>query len=87
MNKRCADIVIQKVWEVKGVLKGDIRKIVGIKDSGFNPHVYGLLAGCDLRCDIIQTPYGALGIYKYQHEIHIEFPKVESPKTEILKNI
>jgi hypothetical protein len=86
VNKRCAEIIIQKVWEVKGVLKGDIRKTVGIKDSDSNPHVYELLSGCDLRCDIIQTPYGALGIYKYQHEIHIEFPKVESPKIEILKN-
>jgi len=86
VDKRCAETIIKEVGEVKGVLKGDIRQTVGIKDSDSNPHVYELLAGCDLRCDIIQTPYGALGIYKYQHEIHIEFPKVESPKIEILKN-
>ena len=85
VDKRCAEKIVKEVGEVKGVLKGDIRKTVGIKDSDSNPHVYELLAGCDLRCDIIQTPYGTLGIYKYQHEIHIEFPRVESPKIEILK--
>ncbi|MGB9941032.1 50S ribosomal protein L11 methyltransferase [Methanosarcina sp.] len=85
VDKECAETIIKEVGEVKGVLRGDIRKTVGIKDSDSNPHVYELLAGCDLRCDIIQTPYGALGVYKYQREIHIEFPKVESPKIEILK--
>lgn len=85
MDKSCAERIVKEVGEVKGVLKGDIRKTVGIKDSDSNPHVYELLAGCDLRCDIVQTPYGALGIYKYQHEIHIEFPKAESPKIEILE--
>ena len=85
MDKNCAEKIVKEVGEVKGVLKGDIRKTVGIKDSDSNPHVYELLAGCDLRCDIIQTPYGTLGIYKYQHEIHIEFPRVEFPKIETLE--
>ncbi|WP_292387158.1 50S ribosomal protein L11 methyltransferase [Methanosarcina sp. UBA5] len=85
VDKKCAETIIKEVEEVRGVLKGDIRKTVGIKDSDSNPHVYELLAGCDLRCDIIQTLYGALGIYKYQHEIHIEFPQVKSPKIKILE--
>lgn len=85
IDKRCAEEIVKEIGEVKGVLKGDIRKTVGLKDSDSNPHIYELLAGCDLRCDVIQTPYGSLGIYKYQHEIHIEFPKVELPKIEILK--
>lgn len=85
VDEKCAEKIVKEVGEVKGVLKGDARKTVGIKDSDSNPHVYELLAGCDLRCDIIQTPYGALGIYKYQHEIHIEFPTIESPKIEILR--
>lgn len=85
MNKRCAERIVKEVKEVKGVLKGDARKTVGIKDSDSDPHIYELLAGCDLRCDIIQTPYGALGIYKYQHEIHIEFPTVDFPKIGILE--
>lgn len=84
-DKRCAETIVKEVEEVKGVLRGDVRKTVGIKDSDSNPHVYELLAGCDLRCDIIQTPYGVLGIYKYQHEIHIEFPKIKPPKIEILE--
>jgi len=85
VNKKCAEKIVKEVKEVKGVLKGDARKTVGIKDSDSSPHVYEILAGCDLRCDIIQTPYGTLGIYKYQHEIHIEFPKIESPKIETLE--
>ncbi len=85
IDKKCAKTIIKEVGEVKGVLKGDIRKTVGIKDSDSNPHVYELLAGCDLRYDIVQTPYGALGIYKYQREIHIEFPKAKSPKIETLE--
>ena len=85
MDKGCAEAIVKEVGEVKGVLKGDLRNTVGIKDIDSNPHVYELLAGCDLRCDIVQTPYGALGIYKYQHEIHIEFSKMKSPKIEILK--
>jgi tRNA G37 N-methylase Trm5 len=85
VDKGCAETIIKEVREVKGVLRGDVRKTVGIKDTDSNPHVYELLAGCDLRCDIIQTPYGVLGIYKYQHEIHIEFPKIKSPKIELLE--
>jgi len=49
--------------------------------------VYQLLAGCDIRCDIVQTPYGALCIYKYQGKLHIEFPKVKSPKIEKLQKV
>jgi hypothetical protein len=85
MDKKCAEKIVREVKEVKGVLKGEIRKTVGIKDSNSDPLKYELLAGCDLRCDIIQSPGGTLGIYKYQHEIHIEFPKIESPKIELLK--
>ncbi|WP_269848856.1 50S ribosomal protein L11 methyltransferase [Methanosarcina horonobensis] len=87
VDKRCAETIVKEVPEVKGVLKGDSRKTVGIKDSDSSPHVYELLAGCDLRCDIVQTSYGALGIYKYQHEIHIEFPEVKSFKIETLKKV
>lgn len=85
VDKKCAEQIVKEVREIKGVLKGDARKTVGIKDSDSNPHVYELLAGCDLRCDIVQTPYGVLGIYKYQREIHIEFPEAKSPKIEILE--
>lgn len=87
MNKNCALRIIKEVPQVKGVLKGNLRETVGVKDVNFNPNVYQLLSGCDIRCDIVQTPYGALCIHKYQGETHIEFPKVKSPKIEILKEV
>jgi predicted methyltransferase len=87
MNKRCAERIINEIPEIKGVLKGDIKQTVGLKDSNSLPHVYKLLAGCDMRCDIVLTPYGALCIYKNQAEIHVEFSKPISPKIEALKKI
>jgi hypothetical protein len=87
INKNCAQRIVNEVDEVKGALKGDLRETAGIKDSHFSPNVYGLLAGCDIRCDIVQTPYGALCIHKYQGKVHIEFPQVRSPKIEILQKV
>ncbi len=87
MTEDCAQRIVDEVDEVKGVLKGDLRETIGIKDSNLSPNIYELLAGCDARCDIVQTPYGNLCIYKYQGEIHIEFPKVKSPKIEILQKV
>jgi hypothetical protein len=87
MTKECAERIITEVGEVKGILKGDLKETVGIKDANFNPNTYELLAGCDIRCDIVPTPYGALCIYKYQSEVHIEFPRVKSPKIEILREV
>jgi len=87
MTKDCAQRIVNEVSEVKGVLKGDLKETVGIKDSNLGSNVYELLAGCDARCDIVQTPYGNLCIHKYQGEIHIEFPKVKSPKIEILQKV
>ncbi len=87
INKKCAQRIIDEVREVKGVLKGNIRETAGIKDSDLSPNIYELLAGCDMRCDIIQTPCGALCIHKDQGKIHIEFPKVKSPKIEILQEV
>ncbi|MGB9937397.1 MAG: 50S ribosomal protein L11 methyltransferase [Methanobacterium sp.] len=87
MTKNCAARILKDVPEVKGVLKGDLRETVGIKDIDFNPNIYELLAGCDIRSDIIQTHYGAICIYKYQGKVHIEVPRVNSPKIEILKNV
>lgn len=87
VTKECAERIINDVGEVKGVLKGDLRETAGVKDIDFNPNVYELLAGCDIRCDIVQTQYGALCIHKYQGKVHIEFPKIRSPKIEILMKV
>jgi len=87
VDKKCSERIVNEVKEVKGVLKGNLNDTVGMKDSESSPQVYELLAGCDMRCDIVQTPFGSIGIHKYQGKIHIEFPKVKSPKIEILKNV
>ncbi|MEL7671833.1 50S ribosomal protein L11 methyltransferase [Methanobacterium sp.] len=87
VNKKCAQRIVKEVREVKGVLKGNIMETAGLKDSDLSPNVYELLAGCEMRCDIVQTPYGTLCIHKDQGKIHIEFPQVKSPKIEILQKV
>ncbi|MDD1774643.1 MAG: 50S ribosomal protein L11 methyltransferase [Methanobacterium sp.] len=87
INESCARRIINEIPEVKGVLKGSIRDTVGVKDSQASPHTYQLLAGCDLRFDVVYTPWNTLHICKYQGQIHIEFPKPLSPKIKILKDI
>lgn len=87
INKNCAQRIMEEVPEVKGVLKGDLRETIGIQDSNSDPNIYRLLAGCDMRCDVVQTPYGAICIYKHQGEVHIEFPKPVSPKVTALEKV
>ncbi len=85
INRKCAKRVFDEVPEVKGVLKGKIEKTVGIKDSNSLPELYELLAGCDMRSDMVQTPFGPILIYKHQGELHVEFPKPSSPKISRLQ--
>ncbi len=85
IDLKCAERIYNEIPEVKGVLRGSVRETVGVKDSKSLPHVYELLAGCDMRCDHVSTPYGDILIYKNQSEIHIEFAKPSSPKVEIIK--
>lgn len=87
LNKYCAEKIIKEVPEVKGVLKGDLMDTVGIGDFEFSPNTYNVLAGCDMRCDIVYTPWGSVCIYKYQSQIHIELPKPLSPKIRGLKKV
>ncbi|AWX33399.1 RsmD family RNA methyltransferase [Methanosphaera sp. BMS] len=80
IDKKTAQIILEEVPEVKGVLKGNINNTVGQiteKDEVYN---YELLAGCDIRCDIQNTDAGEIILYKQQSKIHIEYPKLESPK-------
>ena len=86
-NEKCATRVLAEVPEVKGVLKGDINDTVGIKDSVLSSNEYRLLAGCDMRCDLVQTSEGTLLIYKHQGEIHVEFPQPVSPKISTLNKV
>lgn len=85
VTKRSAEIIVDEVQEVKGVIKGDIKEVVGMKDANSKPNVYELLSGCDMRCDIVSTLNGPLCIYRKQAEIHLEFSKPVSPKVQILE--
>lgn len=85
VDTKCARRILEEVPEVKGVLKGDLKDTVGVKDSNTDPVTYDLLGGCDLRCDIVSTPWGILCVHKYQGEIHIEFPQPLSPKIQALQ--
>ena len=87
ITKSCAERIINEIPEIKGVLNGDIHQTVGIKDFDLPQHTYKLLAGCDMRCDVVLTSYDTLCIYRTQAEIHVEFAKPISPKVEILKKI
>jgi hypothetical protein len=87
MSQNCADRIINEIPEIKGVLNGDINQTVGVIDSDSSPHVYKLLAGCDMRCDVVLNSYGTLCIYRNQAEIHVEFSKPVSPKIEALKKV
>jgi hypothetical protein len=86
IDKNCAVRILKEIPEVKGVLKGNLQETVGIKESRTSPFTYDLLAGCDLRCDIINTPWQVINICKYQSQIHIEVPKPLSPKIKKLKD-
>lgn len=87
INKKCAQRICHEVPEVKGVLKGDANITVGLKDAESKPYQFQLLAGCDLRCDILTTPFGEICSYKFQGEIHIELPKPYNPKIIGLKEV
>jgi hypothetical protein len=75
ISQTTADQIIECVPEIKGVVlrTGAQTQSVGILDSDSEPHEYTLLAGCDVRCDIAQSDFGELVIYKSQSKIHIEF--------------
>ncbi|CDG65660.1 MAG: hypothetical protein PWQ15_1425 [Methanobacterium sp.] len=86
VDEQCAKRIVKEVPEVKGVLKGDIKDTVGIRDNNTS-NLYELLAGCDMRCDLVQTRAGPICIYKPQGEIHVEFPKPVSPKISALSKV
>ncbi len=80
VNESVADKIYNEVPEVKAVVKGDINNTVGQLSQEVEINKYELLAGCDVRCDIQNTPTVPLCIYKPQSEIHIEYPKEKSQK-------
>jgi hypothetical protein len=80
VNKHSAEKVVTEVPEVKGVIKGNMKNTVGIRDAKSDPVTYELMAGCDMRCDVFNTSKGPVCIQKPQSKIHIEISKPVSPK-------
>lgn len=83
LTKNVAEKILKEVSEVKGVVKGDSKKTVGIIDSKSEENIYELVGGNDFRCDIIQTPTGNIIINKIQHLSYLEFPN--SIENKIMK--
>jgi hypothetical protein len=86
VTKELAGDIVRKVPEIKGVIKrkGSQSQSIGILDTDSTPHTYELLAGCDMRCDVVASSFGELCIYKNQSKIHIEFNNTKIAKIEEL---
>lgn len=80
LTKHIAEIILDEVSEIKGVLKGNSRETVGKVDSNCEETSYKILKGNDIRCDIIQSPLGKIAINKVQHLSYIEFPNSSENK-------
>ena len=89
IDKKTAERIISEVTEVKGVIqrKGSRNRPIGIIDTGSSPHTYDLLAGCDLRGDVVSSAFGELCIYKTQSDTHIEFSRGKSDKVQVLESL
>ena len=85
LTKEAADEIVAKVPEIKGVIRGG--GVPGVSDLQAGPHRWALLAGSDLRCDVVSSLIGELVIYKHQSKIHVEFPRQSAPKMKILENL
>jgi hypothetical protein len=85
LTKDAAAEIVAKVPEVKGVIRGG--GVPGVSDLGAAPHRWELLAGSDLRCDVVSSLIGELVIYKHQSKIHVEFPRQAAPKMKILEEL
>lgn len=86
-DKQTADIILEKVPEIKAIIKGDTDITIGKLNENNSVMIYELLGGCDIRCDIQNTDLGPILIYKNQSLLHIEYPKEESPKIKQLSEI
>ncbi len=64
--------IVDEVAEVKGVIQRADERIIGLVDSDIPPYTCDVIAGCDMRADLITSAYGQLLIYKSQSKVHIE---------------
>lgn len=89
VDRAAAGLILAEVPEVKGVLKrtGGPLKSVGLSDVGVKPHTYELLAGCDVRSDIVSSLLGEMAFYRNHSQMHIEFWRNNSVKIKVLEQI
>ncbi len=89
VDRQAAERIMAEVPEIKGVLKrhGGPRKSVGLLDTCEQPHLYELLAGCDVRADVLNSLIGDLCFYRRQSLMHIEFWRNNSVKIKILEKM
>ncbi len=85
LNKDAAEAMLKSIPEIKGVILS--KGVPGVRDLQAAPLENRLLAGCDLRADVVAGLFGELLIYKSQSKIHIEFPKIGAPKMKILEHL
>jgi len=85
LTKEAADEIVERVPEVKGVIRGG--EVPGVADLRAAPTRWELLAGSDLRCDVVSSLIGDLVIYKHQSKIHVEFPRQAAPKMKVLEEL
>ena len=80
-----AEAMVRDIPEIKGVIQSC--GVPGIIDHQKKPRKNLLLAGCDLRADVVSSLMGELVVYKRQSLIHIEFPRDNAPKMRILEEL
>jgi len=81
VNRKSAERIVREVPEVRGVVRSG-NGVPGISSVNLDeePYVHELLAGCDVRADVIPVGSGAMVLYKQQSRTHIEFPRAGYPK-------
>lgn len=89
IDKKTAKNLLNEVPEIKGVIKrtGSPLKSIGILDTDREPLVYELLAGCDVRADIVSSMLGDFCFYREQSKTHIEFFRDDSVKIKMMEQL
>ena len=85
LGKVAAEAIVKDIPEVKGVILN--KCVPGVCDSLASASENVLLAGCDMRADVVQSLFGELVIFKSQSKIHIEFSRHSAPKMRILEQL
>jgi len=80
-----AEAMVRDIPEIKGVIQSC--GVPGVVDPKRKPLKNLLLAGCDLRADVVSSLMGELVVCKRQSLIHIEFPRDNAPKMRILEEL